>query len=428
MSQETATRPNQAKGTAIERGDLGALRTKLENAKDKLMQVAPSYLNVERMTRLLLAACSGNPKILECTAESVMLFAMKCAETGLELIGPGGAWPIPFKTKDHGMILQFIPDYRGMANLAKRAGCIVDYDAHVVREKDQFDYELGLTPDLRHKPGRGDRGPIEAVYCVCILPGGLKKFTVMDRLEVLAIKRRSRAANNGPWVTDEGEMFKKTVIRRAMKGYVGMSAMLDAAVDAFDAAEMTVVEGTDSTTSTPPSGKTQLGQQQNNGSHGGSGGANGGAAAPSAPPSETRATPGAGERAAGGAEALLPESRASGADEPAATATTAQAPEELFDPAQAQRLAAGEMTEEDIRKDEAISETRRQLRELRYSKDVEAIRRSVETRADWFGPIAETLREECEQRRRQLAEAEKAVIAQQHAKNKAKRPTAADIQ
>ena len=36
-------------------------------------------------------------------------------------------------------------------------------------------------------------------------------------------------------MTDEGEMWKKTVIRRAMKPFAGMSSALDAAIEADDA-------------------------------------------------------------------------------------------------------------------------------------------------------------------------------------------------
>jgi hypothetical protein len=39
----------------------------------------------------------------------------------------------------------------------------------------------------------------------------------MDRNDVDAIRRRSRASSAGPWVTDYNEMAKKTVLRRHFK-------------------------------------------------------------------------------------------------------------------------------------------------------------------------------------------------------------------
>lgn len=208
---------------------LEKMKNLMELSRAKLAEVAPKYMSVDRLVRLMLLACGKSPKILACTPESILQFSMKCAETGLEPIGPGGCWPIPY-----GTTLTFIPDYRGLVHCAIRAEAIKGAFAEVVRAADAFDYELGLNPSLTHKPARGDRGELEAAYCVFELPDGSKRFTVMDGSEIRAIRARSRASSSGPWVTDEAEMWKKTVIRRAMKPFAGMSAALDAAIESDD--------------------------------------------------------------------------------------------------------------------------------------------------------------------------------------------------
>jgi recombination protein RecT len=203
----------------------------------KLAEVATKHCTPEKIVRIMLAACSRNPKLLECSRESVMLFCMKCSETGLAPIGPGGSWPVPYKNnKTNKVEMQFIPDYRGMVNCAKRAGCITDAYAEVVKENDEFEYTLGLTPSLEHKPAKSERGKMVNAYCVFSLPDGTKRFTLMDKEEIEGIRKRSKAATSGPWVTDESEMWKKTVVRRAMKPFAGMSAELDAALEADNAA------------------------------------------------------------------------------------------------------------------------------------------------------------------------------------------------
>jgi len=217
---------NEGKSTALQ-----TLRQDLEKAMPKFQEVASKHLKVERVVRILLAAASRNPKLLECSRDSVLTFCMKCSETGLEPIGAGGAWPVPY-----GREMQFIPDYRGLVNCAKRAGCITDAYAEIVREQDEFDYSLGLNPALTHKPARGERGEVQAAYCVFKLSDGTRRFVVMDKSELEGIRKRSKARDNGPWVTDENEMYKKTVIRRAMKPFAGMSPELDAAIDADNAA------------------------------------------------------------------------------------------------------------------------------------------------------------------------------------------------
>jgi len=218
---------------AVEKGQVQVLRTALEKASSKLQAVAPKHLKVERVIRILLSAVSRNPKLAECSQESVLNFCMKCSETGLEPIGAGGAWPVPYKNKYTGKYeMQFIPDYRGLVNCAKRAECITDAWAEVVKEKDDFSYALGLDPTLTHTPATGDRGKLINAYCIFVFPDGSKRFVVMDKAEVEGIRKRSKASGDGPWVTDESEMWKKTVTRRAMKPFAGMSTALDAAIEA----------------------------------------------------------------------------------------------------------------------------------------------------------------------------------------------------
>lgn len=215
---------------------LTTLRSSMEAAMPKLQEVAPKHLKVDRLVRILLSACSRNPKLLECSKESVLNFCMKCSETGLEPIGAGGAWPVPYKNKSGTIEMQFIPDWRGLINCAKHAGCITDAYAEVVKENDTFDYELGLNPSLTHKPASKDRGDLVNAYCIFTLPDGSKRFVVMDADEIESIRKRSKAGDFGPWKTDTGEMWKKTVVRRAMKPFAGMNPELDTAIDADNAA------------------------------------------------------------------------------------------------------------------------------------------------------------------------------------------------
>jgi len=211
------------------------LRPYLEKAKARLQEVAQSNLSADRLIRIMLSACSRNPKLLECSQDSIVNFCMKCSETGLEPIGAGGAWPVPYRNKKNNtMEMQFIADYRGLVNCAVRAGCIVDACADVVRQNDQFDYQLGLHPDLIHKPAKTDRGEIIGAYCVYSLPGYIPRFIYMDISEIDSIKKRSKVQADGPWSTDESEMCKKTVTRRAMKPFAGRSVALDAAINADD--------------------------------------------------------------------------------------------------------------------------------------------------------------------------------------------------
>lgn len=105
-----------------------------------------------------------------------------------------------------------------MIDLARRSGQIQSIGAYVVHEADDFEYELGLHPDIHHKPSPlADRGPVTYVYAVAVLKGGGVQFEVMSRAEVEAIRKQSKAGNSGPWVTHWEEMARKSVVRKLFK-------------------------------------------------------------------------------------------------------------------------------------------------------------------------------------------------------------------
>ena len=108
----------------------------------------PKHLKGDRFVRVALAAMTAQPKLFDCTPESVLLSLMQCASMGLEPSGGvlGQAYLIPFKN-----ICQVIPGYRGLVKLARNSGEVADVWAEVVYAKDRFDYELGLEPKLVHK-------------------------------------------------------------------------------------------------------------------------------------------------------------------------------------------------------------------------------------------------------------------------------------
>lgn len=202
------------------------LSTKRENIASRM----PSHMRhlTDRMVKIALTAAAKNPKILDCSRESVLMSIMQAAELGLE---PGGAlgegYLVPY-----GSTCQFIPGYRGLISLARRSGQIISIEAHLVREGDEFDFSLGLEPTLVHRPKleAEELGAIRFVYAVAKIRGGGTQHEVMSKAEIEAIRKRSRASGSGPWVTDYGEMARKTVIRRLFK-YLPVSVEMARALE-----------------------------------------------------------------------------------------------------------------------------------------------------------------------------------------------------
>jgi recombination protein RecT len=151
---------------------------------------------------------------------------MRCAETGLEPIGPGGAWPVPFNNKHlQRLEVQFIPDWRGLIQLAKKTGQIKHAYGEIVRENDEVSYQKGDNPLLTHRPALRDRGEVMGAYCVVVLPDDSKHIEYMAFEEIESIRGRSKAGESGPWITDWGQMAIKTVVKRALKPFAGSPEM-----------------------------------------------------------------------------------------------------------------------------------------------------------------------------------------------------------
>ncbi len=187
--------------------------------KHQMALALPKHINPERMLRLALTACARNPDLLECTQASLVGSLMMAAQVGLEPDGTHGAL-VPYRNK--GVLeSQFQPMYRGLLKLAWNSKQIAGVQVDVVREKDHFVYQKGLSPALEHRPYSGDdeAGALTHAYAIITTTGGGTVWEVLPRREVESVKASSRAAGkqHSPWQTHEAEMWKKTALRRVLK-------------------------------------------------------------------------------------------------------------------------------------------------------------------------------------------------------------------
>lgn len=212
-----------------------------ESVKAQLRMVAPRHLTPDRITRVAMTSIHRTPKLLDCTPESLLGSLLTCTQLGLEPDDAGGrAYLIPYADK-----ATLIIGYRGLMELARRSGEIATLDAQVVHKNDVFEFEYGTNPFLRHKPMlEGDAGPVVAAYAVATTKARAVQFDVMSKADLEAIRGRSRAKNDGPWVTDTNEMYRKTVVRRLCK-YLPSSPELSRAVSLDEQAELGIPQSID---------------------------------------------------------------------------------------------------------------------------------------------------------------------------------------
>lgn len=194
----------------------------LPDFQNQIAKALPKHLTGDRMIRVALTALTRTPKLAECTPASVCKCLLDLSAMGLE---PDGrrAHLIPY-----GKECQLIVDYKGLAELAMRSGMVANIHADVVCENDFFEADTGR---VRHRVNyKEPRGKVYAAYCLIRFKDESEKAEVMSVEEVEAIRKRSRAGQSGPWVTDWNEMSKKTVARRAFK-WVPLSPEIRDAVE-----------------------------------------------------------------------------------------------------------------------------------------------------------------------------------------------------
>lgn len=207
----------------------------------QMAMALPKSMTADRLTRIIMTECRKTPALMSCAPESFFGAVLQCAALGLE---PGSAlghcYLLPFgngKDKMGRANAQLIIGYRGMIDLARRSGQIISLSAYCAHEKDEFEYTLGLEPNIIHKPSPiADRGPVTHVYAVARLKGGGVQFEVMSRAEIEAVRSQSKAGKSGPWCTHWDEMAKKTVIRRLFK-YLPVSIEAVRAVEVDEKAD-----------------------------------------------------------------------------------------------------------------------------------------------------------------------------------------------
>ncbi len=232
MSNRNEQQPSQT--TAIAKKQPGFLQMLQDpKLKDQIAAALPKHMTPERMIRVALTAWRKTSALQKCEPLSVISAIVQASQLGLEPDGVlGHAYLVPY-----GNQCQLIPGYRGLIDLARRSGHVVSIQAHVVYERDKFDFAYGLDERLSHTPCMdGDRGRAVAVYAVAKLKDGGYALEVMSMADVEKIRKRSKAANNGPWVTDFDEMAKKTAVRRMVK-YLPLSVELHKAVAIDERAE-----------------------------------------------------------------------------------------------------------------------------------------------------------------------------------------------
>jgi recombination protein RecT len=239
----------------------------------EIKRALPQHLNGDRMARIALTAFRRTPKLAQCDPRSVFAAVIQASQLGLEPDTMGRAYLIPY-----GSECQFVPGWKGMVDLVNRSGQATVWTGAVF-EGDQFDWALGDSPYIKHKPGdEDDPSKITHVYAV-----GRVKGAEWPVIEVWPIKRvwkhrdRYNKVGKRHYSFENEEMYARKVVLLQVIKYMPASAELVAALALNDAAEVgaqnlsvkdaiegswTPAPGTDTPEQPPQADKPATPQQQ----------------------------------------------------------------------------------------------------------------------------------------------------------------------
>lgn len=194
------------------------------SAQDAFRASNGSGLSFEAEAGFAIQALMGNEyamSIAQQNRQSVVNAVTNIAAIGISL-NPAKkqAYLVP---RDRKICLDI--SYMGLMDLAMQSGSIRWAQCALVFAGDDFQLNgLDKQPVHKFNPFSVDRGGLVGVYCVVKTIDGDYLTHTMDIASVYDIRDRSSAwkawiakKTKCPWVTDEGEMVKKTCIKQAYK-------------------------------------------------------------------------------------------------------------------------------------------------------------------------------------------------------------------
>lgn len=196
------------------------VRNLLMSMKGEINNALPQYLPADKFVRTSLTAINSNPKLLQCSPQSLLAAVMNSAQLGLEFNTPlGESYLIPYENKRKGIVeVQFQIGYQGLLKLAHNTGQFKRITAKEVHENDDFDINYG-TGEIYHSPViRGESGDVIGYYAVYETKEGGRDSFYMSKEDAEAYGRKfSKSFNSGPWKTNFDSMAKKSCIIQVLK-------------------------------------------------------------------------------------------------------------------------------------------------------------------------------------------------------------------
>lgn len=189
------------------------VRTTMTAMESQFKLALPPHIPADRFIRVVMTAIQTNPDLLTLERQSLFGACMKAAQDGLLPDGKEAAL-VPFKGK-----VQYMPMVTGILKKVRNSGDLSTITSQIVRAADKFRYWVDADGEhIEHEPLMfGDRGKPIGVYALAKTKDGSSYIEIMTADQVQDVRDVSQA-KSGPWNGPfEGEMWRKTAIRRLSK-------------------------------------------------------------------------------------------------------------------------------------------------------------------------------------------------------------------
>jgi len=205
----------------------------LQQSIAEIKRALPQHCSADRMSRIALTAFRRTPKLGNCDPRSVLAAVIQSAQLGLEPDTLGRAYLIPYGTE-----CQFIPGWKGLVDLMNRSGQGTVWTGAVF-DGDFFEYELGDSPHVKHRP-KGDDDPDKMICAYAI--GRVKgaEWPVIEVWNAARIRRhrdRYNKVGKKHYSYENWEMYARKVVLLQVLKYMPASAEMARAIALNDAAE-----------------------------------------------------------------------------------------------------------------------------------------------------------------------------------------------
>lgn len=172
--------------------------SQLWNYEDQVQKLLGTKYGISSNEFMIKAinAVKKNPKLLQCTPQSLFGSILYFAEVGLPFDTPEGfGYILPYSQKGQ-MEATPILGYKGLIEMAYRNPKMKSIRIQAVYENDQFSYEYGTTEFINHKPTMSKRGKLVAVYAIAKMENIDPLFVVVHEDELNKIQNLSKSGNS----------------------------------------------------------------------------------------------------------------------------------------------------------------------------------------------------------------------------------------